>query len=167
MRCLIKELMDNLGVGYVMSAYETAPWSVYDDDDGITCSAEVRMGSDGDELEAEIQFMYDEPRADQKAVEQIFWMLSKPAAGDKWDVKTAKVKGENKSQEIFQWEEKSVEFFHACVQELIAGKIPDIDVIYERTINRKDKFSGSSKGGGKKGPKIKPAQVMGMKQGGM
>ena len=166
MRCVIKELMDHLGVGYILSAYETSPWSAHDDDEGLTCSAEVRMGAQGDELEAEIQFMYDDPKPDQKAIEQIFWLLAKPATGEKWDIKTAKVKGENKSEDIFQWEEKSVEFFHACVQELIIGNIPDIDSIYERIINRKDKFSGSRGGGGRKAPKIKPAHTPGMKGGG-
>ena len=70
MRAPIKELMDNLGVGYILSAYETAPWSAYDDDEGLTCSAEVRMNSDGDEMEAEIQFMHDEPTPDKKAIER-------------------------------------------------------------------------------------------------
>jgi len=124
MRCVIKELMDHLGVGYILSAYETSPWSAHDDDEGLTCSAEVRMGAQGDELEAEIQFMYDDPKPDQKAIEQIF------------------------------------------VQELIIGNIPDIDSIYERIINRKDKFSGSRGGGGRKAPKIKPAHTPGMKGGG-
>ncbi len=166
MRCIIKELMDNLGVGYTLSAYETAPWSVYDDDDGITCSAEVRMGSDADEIEAEIQFMYDEPPAGKQAVEHVFWLLAKPAAGDKWDVKTAKVKGEDKTADIFQWEEKAVEFFFLCVQEIQADKIPDIDEIYEKTINRKDKFGGGGSGGGRKGQKFSATPAMKMKGGG-
>ena len=168
MRALVKDLMDSLGVGYILSAYETAPWSAYDDDEGLTCSAEVRMSSDADEMEAEIQFMYDEPTPDKKAIDQVFWLLAKPATGEKWDVKLVKIKGENKAEDIFNWETKAVEFFESCLQDLKLDKIPDIDAIYEKTINRKDRFSGNSQGGGGKSPKIKPAAVLGMKgKGGM
>lgn len=52
--------MEKLGVDHVMTAYETCPWMYYDEAQGITCSAEVRMGTRGDDLEAEVQFIKDE-----------------------------------------------------------------------------------------------------------
>jgi hypothetical protein len=45
MRVDLKTLLDKLGVGYVMSPYETCPWSAYDGEKGITCSAEVRINN--------------------------------------------------------------------------------------------------------------------------
>ena len=72
MRVPLKELLDKLGVGYILSAYETCPWSAYDEEQGITCSAEVRMNNDGDEIEAEMQIMRDNPTGDEKPVEQVF-----------------------------------------------------------------------------------------------
>lgn len=171
MRALLKDLMDNLGVGYILSAYETCPWSAYGDDmdddeqTGISCNAEVRMNSSGDEFEAELQLMRENPKGDEKPLEQICWILGKPATGDKWDIKIARVKGEDKKEEIHSWAEKSVAFFHGCVQELKLNKIPDIDEIYKREIEKKDRFSGNSQGGGSKSPKIKPAALLNPKGG--
>lgn len=174
MRASLKDLMDELGVGYILSAYETCPWSAYEDEDdtegdssdgGLSCNAEVRMNSDADEFEAELQILHDEPKPGESPVEQICWILGKPATGDKWDIKIAKVKGENKAGEIHGWEEKAASFFHACVQELKLDKIPDIDELYEREINKKDRFSGNSQGGSSKAPKIKPAALLNPKGG--
>lgn len=165
MRTTLKDLMDELGVGYILSAYETCPWSVYDNETGISCSAEVRMNSDADELEAEMQFMHENPKDDEKSVEQIFWLLAKPAVGDKWDVKIARIKEENKADTIHGWEEKSVSFFHACVQELKIDKLPDIDEILEGILKSKERFGDNSQGGGSKAPKVKPQALLGMKGG--
>ena len=175
MRATLKELMDHLGVGYTLSAYETCPWSAYQDEDdsesgstsgGLSCNAEVRMNSDADEFEAELQILHDIPKAEESPLEQICWMLGKPAIGDKWDIKIARVKNENKTEEVYGWEEKAVGFFNACVQELKLDKIPDIDALYEREMNKKDRFSGNSQGGGSKAPKVN--QKPGMKpKGGM
>lgn len=60
MRVNYEELMQKLGVGYELSPYETRPWFVYSEEKGITCSAEVRAGPGLSDLEAEIQFLYDE-----------------------------------------------------------------------------------------------------------
>ena len=59
--CLeLKKFLEKLGVNHVLSPYETQPWFHYDASRGLTCSAEVRMGPSGDDIEAEIQFLYDE-----------------------------------------------------------------------------------------------------------
>jgi len=60
MRVPLKELMEKLNVGYELSPYETCPWMFYDTDKGITCSAEVRVGPGGSDIEAEVQFMMDD-----------------------------------------------------------------------------------------------------------
>lgn len=60
MRLPLDKVMEMLGVDHVLTAYETQPWMFYHEGEGITCSAEVRMGSRGDDLEAEVQFIKDE-----------------------------------------------------------------------------------------------------------
>ncbi|MFN3700580.1 MAG: hypothetical protein ACK4VI_03550 [Alphaproteobacteria bacterium] len=60
MRISLEDLMEKLGTGRVMTPYESQPWVVYDADQGITCSAEVRVGPGYSDIETEIQFLYDE-----------------------------------------------------------------------------------------------------------
>lgn len=165
MRTDLKELLDKLGVGYVLSAYETCPWSAYDDEESLTCSAEVRMNNDADELEAEIQLMRDNPEAGETPIEQVFFLLAKPATGNKWDVKVARVQGKENPDELHNWEEKTVNFFHACAQELKMGKVPNIEELMNRELHGGERFGGMMGGGGSKSPKIKPASLLGMKTG--
>lgn len=69
MRVEYKDLMEKLAVGYELSPYETQPWLYYDAEKGITCNAEVRAGPGLSDIEAEIQFMYDEgcePRIEEE-----------------------------------------------------------------------------------------------------
>lgn len=60
MRVEYSELMELLGVGHILSAYETRPWFLHDSEKNIMCSAEVRIGPGTYDVEAEIQFLYDE-----------------------------------------------------------------------------------------------------------
>ncbi len=165
MRVQLKELLDKLAVGYILSAYETCPWSAYDDEKGITCSAEVRMNSDGDEIEAELQMMYENPEDGQQPLEQVFWLLAQPAVGGTWDVKGVKIRGKENEEGLYAYEEKAVDFFHACVSELKMDKIPDIDALLAQHVKKSERYGGNSQGGGNKSPKIKPAAVMGIKSG--
>jgi len=165
MRVTFKDLMDSLSVGYEMSAYETCPWSAYDDEKGLSCSAEVRMNNDADEIEAEIQFVREEPQGDEKPVEQVFWLLSRPAVKGKWDVIEIKIRDESLKNSAYDWEGKGCNVFRACVQELIMGNIPDFDEILAREMKSTEKYGGSTTGGSNKAPKIKPQQLMGMKGG--
>lgn len=64
MRLPLDKFLEKLNIGRTLSAYEAQPWFVYDEAKGISASAEVRMGPDGTDLEAEIQFLYDEIPAD-------------------------------------------------------------------------------------------------------
>jgi hypothetical protein len=165
MRGTVKELMDKLGVGYVLSPYETCPWAAYDDEKGLNCSAEVRMNNDGDEVEAEMQMMRDNPADGEAPVEQVFWLLARPATADKWDVKMVKIRGEGDPGDKYGWTDKALNFFHACVQELKMNKVPDIDEILAREMKSNERYGAGSVGGGSKAPKIKPQALMGMKNG--
>ncbi len=62
MRIEYKDLMEQLGVGHSLCAYETRPWFLHDPEQGIMCSAEVRVGPGSSDVEAEIQLLYDEDR---------------------------------------------------------------------------------------------------------
>ncbi len=163
MRISLRELLDKLGVGYILAAYDSCPWSAYDDEKGISCNAEVRMDADGIELETELLFMRDEPQGDEKPVERIYFLKAIPANGGQWDVKEVLIKGEGNTNDTYAFEEKSVDFFNACVQELKMDKIPDIDALLEKYMKNNERFGKKGGSGGNKAPKIKPAAVMGMK----
>lgn len=165
MRVLLKELSDKLGVGYLLSPYETCPWSVYDGDKGVTCSAEVRMSGEGNEIEAELQMLYDTPPAGKPPVEHVFYAQCKIATADKWDAVVIKIRGADPDKTLYNWDEKALSFFHACVQELKMNKLPDIDELLERELKSKERFGSTDGGGSSKAPKIKPQQLLGMKQG--
>jgi hypothetical protein len=165
MRLSLRDLTDKLGVGYILSPYETCPWSVYDGEKSVTCSAEVRMNPDGDELEAELQMMYDIPPDGKPPVEQVFYALFKPAKVDGWDPKIMKLQGKDPDPTVYNWDEKACAFFEACVQELKMGNVPDIEELIEREIHGGERFGDASRGGGSKAPKIKPQKLLGMKQG--
>lgn len=166
MRMPLKKLLDHLGVGYELLAYETCPWSVYDEEKAITCSAEVRMGPDEDEMEMEIQMMYDLPKEGALPVEQVFWAFSKPVTENKWEITSMRIKGEEQAGSIQGWDEKGCNFFHACVQELKMNKLPDIDELLNREMKSGGHSGGGGQGGGgSKAPKIKPQALMGMKGG--
>lgn len=66
MRIEIEKLFEQLGVDRVLYPYETQPWFYYDDKQGITCSAEVRMGPDGEDIEAEVQLVRDDTDVDEE-----------------------------------------------------------------------------------------------------
>ncbi len=165
MREDLKILCDKLGVGYVLSPYETCPWSSYDASQGITASAEVRMNNDGDEIEAEIQFLYDSPEAGKPPVEQMCWIFCKPVANGKWSPTVLRIKGKDEAGTVYDWEIKGCNFFNACVQEIKLGNVPDIDDIAEKEMGGDERFRDARRGGGSKAPKIKPQALLGLKNG--
>ncbi len=160
MRLPLSEFLQKLGVGYALGSYETCPWSAGEADK--TCSAEVRMGSDANEIEAELQIFYDNPDPGQHSIEQVLWLKATPHQGA-WDVTDLRIKREDWRGRIYGWEEKCLNFFRACVMDLEQGRIPDIEALLEKEMNEKERFGGG-RGGGGKSPKIKPAQLLQMKQ---
>jgi len=165
MRDTLKELMDRFGVGYEMSAYETFPWSAYDGTKGVTCSAEVRMNPFGDEIEAEIQMLADEPAPGKSSLDQILFMKATPHVQSKWSVIQLKIKGEDWVGKTYNWEEKGCNFFRACITELALGNIPDIDALIDREMRDKERFGDQRGSGSGKSPKIRPSQLLDLKKG--
>lgn len=164
MRADLKTLLDKLGVGYMLSPYETCPWSAYDGEKGVTCSAEVRMNNEGDEIEAELQLFYDMPEDGKPPVEQSIWIFCKPVANDMWSPTLFKIRGKDETGSVYNWEEKCCNFFAACVQEVKMDQIPDIDAIMEKELSDHERFGGG-RGGSSKSPKIRPQAVLGIKNG--
>ncbi len=157
MKLSLRELMDRMGVGRVLSAYETQPWVHVDGTEGITASAEVRMSGDGDEVEAELQFMYDNPPAGKPPVEQVMWIKIKPLLRleNKWSTTDLWVKRENYANKVYGWEEKGCNFFRACVREIKAERLPDIELLISRELSTREVFGGGAGEGSNKSPQIK------------
>lgn len=171
MRASLKELLEKLGVRHVLSAYETQPWLFYDADKKATVSAEVRMGPGAEDLEAEIQVLQDEEDEEGEGSgqrEQIMLMRAKPTAQGQWTPQTLTIKNKSYVNEIYDWESKGCAFFKACIQALQMNQMPDFEELIKRELP--DDFGGGGGRGriGRKSPKIKPAQLLGMKKpGGM
>lgn len=163
MRLTLSDLLQKLGVSYTLSAYETCPWSADDQAIGKTCSAEVRMSPDGNEIEAEIQMFYDIPEDGKSSVEQVLWLRAAPHTQENWSVSDLRIRRETWNGKIYNWEEKCCNFFRSVVTELEVGKIPDIDALIEREMGEKERFAGSRGGGAGKSPKIRPEQILNMK----
>lgn len=171
MREPLDKLLQKLAVNHTLSPYETCPWFFYDEQRGISCSAEVRMGPGGDDIEAEIQFIQDESNENDNAGEdsaggpqQILWMRAQPAGDGKWSPKALRIKDHDYVNEFHGWEEKGCDFFRSCVESINMGELPDIDTLIET--NMQDESSGGGGRGrvGRKSPKVKPGQLMGMKR---
>lgn len=166
MKLTFRELMDKLGVPHEITPYETYPFNVYDGGKGVTCSAEVRMGSDPHEIEAEVQMMFDAPPAGQPPMRQILWFSAKPLLANEWETKDARLNGEPIDRSIYNWEEKCCAFFGDLARFLKMEEIPDIDALIDEHFGGKERFYDQHGGGGGKSPKIKPAALMNIKKGG-
>jgi hypothetical protein len=165
MRVAVNELMDKLGVGYVLGPYQTAPWSCYDAEKGQTCSAEVRMGAGNDEVEAEVQMMHDNPPAGTPPMEHVFYIRAAPVSEGQWGISTLRLKGEPFGKEIHNWEIKACAFFSSLVVRLQMNEIPDIDELIDEAFHGNERLHDQHGGGGGKSPKIRAGQVLGMKKG--
>lgn len=192
MRIELDKMLEKLGVSYVLSPYETMPWMHYDEEQGMTCSAEVRMGPSGDDVETEIQLIRDDGDGDEEDEEedsqeetgegkdgekppekplkpgerrQIMWMRADAAVANQWGPKQLRIKGHDYVNEFHDWEGKGCDFFRAVVESLQMGEIPDFDALIGDHM-KDDSFYGGGRRGriGKKSPNVKPGQLLGMKK---
>jgi hypothetical protein len=166
MRFELKKLMEKLGVNRVLAAYETQPWFHYDAAKAVTCSAEVRVGPGAEDIEAEIQFLKDVPDEGTSGTEQIMRQKFIPAGDGMWKAIELRVRNEDYVNKISEWEEKGCNFFRACIQAIQMGDLPDIEELIKQELGDDDDWGGGKRGKiGRKSPKIKPAQLLGMKKG--
>lgn len=181
MRVDLVELLEKLGVNRELYPYEAQPWFLYDEEQGITCSAEVRMGPGAEDLEAEIQFLYDEEQEEEKVTpganeeedhieiihyfrKQILHMRALPVVQGQWTPVDLRINDENYVNKIYDWEGKGCNFFLACIEAIQMGELPNIEELTGKEL--KDDAKGSGKRGriGRKSPKANPAALMGMKK---
>lgn len=172
MRVEYKDLMEKLGTGHILSPYETRPWFVYDESQGISCSAEVRVGPGAEDVEAEIQYLHDEEdaRYDDDASygspDQVFIMRLTPNRDQLWSGVHMYVKGEKYTGEIHSWDERGCNFFCQFISALQMNELPDIDELIESELTDKSRSGRGGRRGrvGKKGFKVEQKPVsMGMK----
>ena len=162
----ITELMDKLGVGYALGPYETFPWSSYDPAQGLTCSAEVRMSPESNEVEAEAQFLYDTPPEGKNSMEQICHIRAIPGNADGlWSVVSLRLRGEPYGEGIYNWQMKCCDFFAMLTRALAANEMPDIDELIEDAFHGGERFYDQHGGGGGRAPKIRPSKLLGLKKG--
>ncbi|MBI1327758.1 MAG: hypothetical protein GC136_08970 [Alphaproteobacteria bacterium] len=164
MKLTLAEIMDKLGVGYELEPYALQPWDVYDEVKGVTAHAEVRMEGNGQEFITEVLLMPDEPSAENPPVQQI--MRQRGAIQhSKWTILELKIKGKEEDNKVYNWEEKSCNLFRMIVLALKQNKIPDFDELIEDEMRSRERFGDQHGGGSSKSPKIRPAQLLDMKQG--
>ena len=157
-----KDLMTKLGVGRPMSTYDTQPWLTYDAVKNITCEAEVRTNHDLSQIECEIQLMPDTPMAGKPPVDQICHIhIEKLVRLDNlYTVTSCIIRGEEWKGKLYDWETKSCNFFRACVRDIKADKIPDIDDILSKEMKDSGVHGRSRGDGSNKSPKINASQLM-------
>lgn len=183
----------------MLHPYETQPWMMYDEEQGITCSAEVRIGPGAQDLEAEIQFLYDdaEDTGDEEEEEgegdggepenpylvkkqddspkpktvikdgreQVLIMHVIPVIEENWEMKKLTVKTNDYVNAFFEWDEMGCELFRMAIESILRDELPDIEDLLEKTLNKSDYWGGGRRGRvGRKSPKVKPGQLLGMNQ---
>ena len=162
----LEELMVKLGVRYNLSPYQTCPWSIYDEDKGVTCSAEVRMNPTGNLVEAELQVFYDEPPSDKPALDQVILIkASLHENNGKWQIDDSIIRGKSFINQTYAWDEKSCNFFRVCVQDIAIGEFPDIESYIKKEL-KKEKEGDRYGDGSSKSPIIRPEQLMDLGKGG-
>lgn len=154
--------MDKIGVGRELNVYETQPWLVYDESKGITCEAEVRCNNDKAEIEAELQFILDNPAEGQRPVEQKCFIRieSQKRLNNMYTVVDCLIEGKSYKGKFYDWEIKSCNFFRACVRDIKAGKIPDIEAIEKEEMKESGMYGKGQGDGSNKSPKINASQLM-------
>jgi hypothetical protein len=195
MKMPIEELMEKLGVDRVLTPYEAQPWVHYDDGKGITCSAEVRVGPRYDDIQTEIQLLFDEWDEEEDDEEeesgegdggpklgpdgeplppkckiidgrqQIMLMCIRPT-DNLWTTTDLLVKAQDFKNLIPKWDEKGCDFFRAAIEALQMGEIPDFDELLASQLSD-DSGGGRGRRGriGRKSPKANASALLGMKQG--
>ncbi len=191
MRIALDKLMERLGVDRVLSPYETQPWFLYEENQGITCSAEVRMGPGAADLETEIQFLYDNPPEEEpeeedsgaqdggedegmpkppkiriiNGREQVMIMRVLPSVDGTWSSISLFVRGEDFKNKFHEWDLKGCDFFRSAIEAIQMGELPNIEQLIESQLSDPDDWGGGRRGRvGRKSPKVKPGALMGMKK---
>lgn len=153
-------VMTKLGVGYHLGLYESQPWLMYDEVRKLTCEAEVRCNYDQSEVEASIHLIPDTPIASKPPMEQICHLVI-ARHNESYTTKTFFFR--NKSfhdSDLYDWQSNSYDFFHACVQEIRANKLPDFDALFEKIMKDTSRYNRSGGEGEGKNPKLNASKLL-------
>lgn len=160
MKVPLYDLLQALSVDHVLGPYETCPWSAYDSGNGLTASAEVRMNPESNEIEAEVQLVYDTPPAGTPSVEHLLFLHARPSLNDKWSPDLLRIRKDVQTNKVSEWDRRGCELFSACVQAMMRNEIPDFDDLFERIFAVADRYGSGTAGGSGRKPSIKPEQLM-------
>ncbi len=166
MRVTINELMDKLGVGFTPGPNDNVPWVHTDTNLALTFSAEIRMGMESEEVEGEIQILYDRPPPGKGSMEHICFLRAAPIHEGMWTMTDFRFRGAPYGREIYDWEEKACLFFQTMIREIQAGVSPNVDQLLDDAFHKRERFADQRGSGGGKAPKIKPGKLLSPKGGG-
>jgi hypothetical protein len=166
MRKTFKEVMNMLGVPKILGPYETWPWSHYDEETQVSISAEVRMGSEDNSVEAEIQIIRDVPIEGQLPFECLLWLQVDLRRANEWCTTSMTHKGVPYDGAVHDWEERVLKVFARCAILLNQASMPDFDEIYNEEFNANDRYGERGGAGGSKAPIVRPAALLDMRKDG-
>ncbi len=163
MRLELAELLSKLYVFRNLTTYDTEQWSVYSEEMGANCSAEVRLDGYADDIEAieaQIIISYDQPRANMPMINQVGYIKAvKQQQGD-FSIQRAVVNQEDKAgSSIYDWGNKSLRFFTLVAQELEKDLLPDFEELEQIAFEERGRFADRVGDGGRS-PKINSEQLL-------
>lgn len=166
MRKTYKEVMNMLSVPKVLGAYETWPWSHFDEATQTSMCAEVRVSPDNDQVEAEIQIIRDAPEDGELPFECCLWLVVEEKKDNQWCTTAMTKKGEPYGQDVYDWEQRSTKVFSRCAVLLNQGTLPNFDEIFEEEFKSSDRFGAKGGEGGSKSPIVRPDALLDMRRDG-
>ena len=164
MRLHLGELFAKLYVYRSLGFYDMEQWSVFNEDVGASCAAEVRVDGFNEEIEvveAQVIVTYDNPTANMPRVVQTCYIKAEKQSQGDFSIKKAIVNQKDKvDSAIFDWGNKSLRFFTLIARELERGNLPDFDDIEKIAFDEKGMFADKMGDGGSKSPKINSEQLL-------
>lgn len=163
MRLELGELLSKLYVFRELTTYDTEQWSVYSDEAGASCSAEVRLDGYADDIEAveaQVIISYDSPRPETPQIRQTCYIKAARQQQGDFAIQKAIVNQEDKAgSSIYDWGNKSLRFFTLIAQELEKGLLPDFEELEEIAFEERGRFADRMGDGGRS-PKINGEQLL-------
>ncbi len=163
MRLSLAELFSKLYVFRNLTPYDTEQWSVYNEDVGAQCSAEVRLEGYADDIEsveAQIIIAYDEPRPNIPPLTQIGYLKAVVQKQGDFTIQTALINNDEKAgSSTYDWGNKSLRFFMLVAQALEKDLIPDFEEIEKEAFEERGSFADPMGDRGKS-PKINSEQLL-------
>lgn len=160
MKATAQQLSDHLGLDAPLGPYDSRMWSADDNDKGLTCTAQVAVNAEGDEMDVTIDITHFTPKPDTPMNEQFMVFHIKQDINKKWSPDILRIKREIYHGKHYDWEKKACDLFVTVTASLARNAVPDFDELLERFFKAGDGFGSGTAGGGKRNPTIKPEQLL-------